>query len=95
MESNRSLSARRWTAVASVVLAAGAVLVAVIASGAASAQTQTVPRQHLTTDDLGHGGRRPDAHCKLGRLDGLAASQLRVPVASLRRERRGLQRRHG
>jgi hypothetical protein len=40
MESNRSASARRWSAVASVVLVAGAVLVAVIASGAASAQTE-------------------------------------------------------
>jgi hypothetical protein len=43
MESNGSLSARRWSAVASIVLVAGAALVAVIASGAARAQTQTVP----------------------------------------------------
>jgi hypothetical protein len=43
MEPNRSGSARRWSAAASIVLVAGAVLVAVIASGAASAQTQAVP----------------------------------------------------
>jgi hypothetical protein len=40
MESNRSASARRWSAVASIVLVAGAVLVAVIASGAARAQAE-------------------------------------------------------
>ena len=39
MESNRNASARRWSAVASIALVAGAVLVAVIASGAANAQT--------------------------------------------------------
>ena len=39
MERNRNGLARRWSAVASVVLVAGAALVAVIASGAASAQT--------------------------------------------------------
>jgi hypothetical protein len=40
MDSRRSTSARRWTAVASVALAAGAVLVAVVASGPAQAQSQ-------------------------------------------------------
>jgi hypothetical protein len=43
MDPRRSTSARRWTAVASVVLAAGAVLVAVIASGAASAKSLAAP----------------------------------------------------
>lgn len=42
-EPNRSTSARRWTALASVALAAGAVLVAVIASGAANARSLVAP----------------------------------------------------
>lgn len=40
MNSRRNASARRWSAVASLVLVAGAALVAVIATGAASAQSQ-------------------------------------------------------
>jgi hypothetical protein len=43
MESRRTASARRWTAGASVVLVAGAVLVAVIASGPASARSLAAP----------------------------------------------------
>jgi hypothetical protein len=43
MDSRRSTSARRWAAVASAVLAAGAVLVAVVASGPASAQSLAAP----------------------------------------------------
>jgi hypothetical protein len=43
MEPTRTTSARRWTALASVVLVAGAVLVAVIASGAAQARSLTAP----------------------------------------------------
>ncbi len=41
MRGNRSTSTRRWTALASVVLATGAVLVAIISSGAALAQSET------------------------------------------------------
>ena len=43
MDPRRTTSARRWTAVASVALAAGAVLVAVIASGAAQARSLAAP----------------------------------------------------
>jgi hypothetical protein len=43
MDSNRNRSARRWSAVASVVLVIGAVLVAVTASGAARAEAQALP----------------------------------------------------
>jgi hypothetical protein len=43
MDPRRSTSARRWSALASVVLVAGAVLVAVIVSGAAQARSQTAP----------------------------------------------------
>lgn len=43
MEPSRSASARRWSAVASIVLVAGAVLVAVIASGAANARSLVAP----------------------------------------------------
>ena len=43
MDPNRNRSARRWSAVASVVLVTGAVLVAVIASGAARAEAQAMP----------------------------------------------------
>jgi hypothetical protein len=43
MEPTQRVPTRPWSAVVAVVLAAGAVLVAVIASGAASAQAQSVP----------------------------------------------------
>ncbi len=43
MDPRRTTSARRWSALASVVLVAGAVLVAVIASGAASAKSLAAP----------------------------------------------------
>ena len=43
MDPRRTTSARRWTAVASIALAAGAVLVAVIASGAAQARSLATP----------------------------------------------------
>ncbi len=43
MEPNRNASARRWSAVASIVLVAGAALVAVIMSGAASARSLAKP----------------------------------------------------
>jgi len=43
MDPRRRNSARRWSAVASLVLVAGAVLVAVITSGAAQARAQAAP----------------------------------------------------
>ena len=87
MESNRNASARRWSAVASIALVAGAVLVAVIASGAASAQTEANTSPPTIS---GNPRRRPDADRDLRNVV-RNDDRIHLRLVPLRHERRQLR----